>query len=52
MNLLMLAKKIYWIDNDRDGKNDKYDYGLGGTGETDFEKEAPEGMFGIKKNLL
>ena len=45
-NLLEIIKKKYWVDANNDGINDKYDYGMGGTGKIDFEKNSPDGTAG------
>lgn len=48
-SVLDIIKNKYWVDENKDGINDKYDYGLGGTGRTDFEKNAPDGTPGKGK---
>jgi len=49
INLLELAKKRYWVDEDKDNKNEKYDWGDGGDGTTDFERNLPDGTPGKGK---
>ena len=43
------AKERYFFDQDGDRKNDKYDWGSGGDGTTDFEKNSPDGTPGKGK---
>jgi len=40
MNLLDIAKNKYWIDENNDGKNDKYDYGENGDGTKDTDGDG------------